>query len=83
MRKRFEAEWEVADGYVGKRRPQRSHLSLGDFEEDMDKADIEQAVLVQIQSDFEQQITWECNNLDELVDEIHDALQEQKEKEEE
>jgi hypothetical protein len=59
--------WEVEDGYVGGSRPQRTHVPLADFDEEMDDGDIANMIEDYVRADFEQNISWEINNEDEAI----------------
>ncbi len=57
-------KWEVADGYVGKSRPQRTIVDTDDAYEWEKMTDDEKREWIQdqVQQDFENRISFEINN---------------------
>ena len=53
---KIEVEWEVADGYAGKSRPQTTRIRREEIESAIDEADVREIVEQSIQSDFESKI---------------------------
>ena len=62
MSEKFEVTWEVEDGYIGKSRPQRFHISEDDFDisEDATEEEIEEDAGIlfddMLQQEFENNI---------------------------
>lgn len=73
-KQQFEVTWYVDDGYVTGDRPKHTTLDLSDFEEDMDVDAIEREITRQVQYDYDRDVTWCCDEIDELAREIHAAL---------
>ena len=53
---KIEVEWEVADGYAGKSRPQITRIRREEIESAIDEADVKEIIEQSIQSDFESKI---------------------------
>jgi hypothetical protein len=72
----IEVTWEIEDGYCGGARPQSSDLSFEDFEEDMSYEEITDRVWELVEEDFKQSISFDIDNLDDLVHKIQEHLEE-------
>ena len=53
---KIEVEWEVADGYAKKSRPQITRIRREEIESAIDEADVREIIEQSIQSDFESKI---------------------------
>lgn len=54
----MEIRWEVADGYVGKSRPQTTEIPDEELEACETEEERQQLIYDYVQDDFEQKITW-------------------------
>jgi len=71
----FDITWYVEDGYVTGDRPQRTHLDLDDFEDDMTVQDIQAVIAEAIDNDFKTDLSWSCGDICTTAQEIFSALQ--------
>ncbi len=67
MTEKFQARYEVADGYVGKSRPLYVSISADDLYEDMTDEDIKEVYEENIDSHFEQNVRPEGENEEEFL----------------
>ena len=54
---KIEVTWEVADGYVGGKRPQRTKISHSDILDCESEEDVKELIKESIEEDFEQRIS--------------------------
>jgi len=66
MSNKFKGRYTVADGYVGRDRPQTFMFHAGDLEDDMTDEDLERAYEEAAQYHFEQFLTPEVDRFDEF-----------------
>jgi hypothetical protein len=64
---KFEARYQVADGYAGGARPQYFKISAGDLEEDMTDDDLARFYEDAVLEDFQQRISPESERVDAFV----------------
>jgi len=66
MSKKFQAEYEVDDGYVGPARPKYFEIFEEDIEDDMEDEDFEDLFYVEMDEAFNQDISPYPRNLEEF-----------------
>ena len=62
-------EWEVEDGYVGKGSPQYTDIPDEELDYCDTREEMEELIEAYVQEDFDQNITWSIQNLDDALDE--------------
>ncbi len=67
--KKITVIWTAVDGYVGGASPQGVKIDVSDFA-DLDRDDAASLLKDCIQEDFEQKVSWECEDFEEYVDKI-------------
>jgi hypothetical protein len=67
--------WEVDDGYCGSSRPQSLRVYADDFGANATLEVIKDLLAEYVQDDFDQKVSWSCDNLDEVAQAIYDELQ--------
>ncbi len=68
MSEKFEASYEIEDGYAGRSRPQSFCIDPQDIMEDMDEEDLREMYRDMVQEDFQQKIAPFGTNEDEFVE---------------
>lgn len=64
---KFEARYQVADGYAGGSRPQHFKIRASDLEDDMDDEALERFYEEAVQGDFEQRICPDSERVSEFI----------------
>ena len=70
----MEITWEVADGYVGKSRPQHTIINDEDLSECETVIEAMQIISDSIQEDFDNKITWCFRNHSNNISEIQSII---------
>ena len=66
--------WEAQDGYAGGSAPQRFVLDLDEMVEDcFDEKEAREYLEREIQSDFENKVSWSCADFDSYIEAWKDA----------
>ncbi len=68
MTDKFEARYEVEDGYCGKSRPQHFNICSSEIEDDMNIDDLKELYYDMVQNDFEQKISAGAERVDEFIE---------------
>lgn len=64
---KFQAKYQVEDGYAGKDRPRHFNIDPSQLEDDMDDGDLERFYEEAVQEHFEQNIAPAAERVDEFI----------------
>lgn len=69
MSNKIKVRWEADDGYVGGSRPHMFTIDLDEMAQDCEtEQEAEDYLNTEIQSEFENRVSWSCRNESEVMD---------------
>lgn len=74
MSEKFEARYEVEDGYCGRSRPQHFMIDSSEIEDDMNLDGLKKLYFDMIQDDFDRNISAGAERVDEFVEWAEDVI---------